>query len=313
MCRLPRSGRVEWPLAVLAVTLCVCPSRAQPATAPGWDSLRALYDYDASAPLEAHEGPVAEAGPNLRQHVTFRSVNGETVPGLLLKPKGVEQPPCVFVLHGAGLSKDSFVPLFATFLCPRGYAVFGIDAALHGERPGAGRKTPASEVGAIVRAAHQTIVDCRRAFDYLQTRSDLDTGRVAYLGASMGAIFGAVVCGVDERFKCPILVVGGGDLPTLFSAVAHSRGESVPEPPGGLAALEAGLDPVNFVGHIAPRPVLMINGTQDEVIPRPCAEALHQAAQEPKEAVWLEANHLLFPQQVEAGQKMVSWLDAHLR
>ncbi len=46
------------------------------------------------------------------------------------------------------------------------------------------------------------------------------------------------------------------------------------------------IDPVHWVGRISPRPVLMVNGDADEVIPVAAADALRNAAREPKQVEW---------------------------
>ena len=75
--------------------------------------------------------------------------------------------------------------------------------------------------------------------------------------------------------------------------------------------LTAFIDPVNFAGHISPRPVLMVNGTEDMIIPKACAEALHQAAGEPKKIIWYDGGHLGVPPDVV--QTIVQWLVTEVR
>jgi fermentation-respiration switch protein FrsA (DUF1100 family) len=45
------------------------------------------------------------------------------------------------------------------------------------------------------------------------------------------------------------------------------------------------------VARIAPRPLLFINATKDQLIMRPWAESLHKAAGEGPKVVWLETDH----------------------
>ncbi|MBI4581131.1 MAG: alpha/beta hydrolase, partial [Planctomycetes bacterium] len=45
-------------------------------------------------------------------------------------------------------------------------------------------------------------------------------------------------------------------------------------------------DPIDHVGRIAPRPLLIIHGTADEIVPVEMARRLHAAAGDPKE-LWL--------------------------
>jgi len=55
----------------------------------------------------------------------------------------------------------------------------------------------------------QLIKDFRRCLDYLETRPDIDSGRIAYLGFSWGGRLGAIILAVEERVKISILKAGG--------------------------------------------------------------------------------------------------------
>lgn len=90
----------------------------------------------------------------------------------------------------------------------------------------------------------QYIKDVRRTVDYLETRSDIDRGRVGFYGYSWGARIGAIVGGVEERFK--VLILAHGGLPS------ESRRPEV--------------DELNFLPRVKV-PVVMINGRYDHVFP----------------------------------------------
>ena len=64
------------------------------------------------------------------------------------------------------------------------------------------------------------------------------------------------------------------------------------------------LEPMRYIEHISPTPLLMINGAQDEQIPRENAELLYRAAREPKEIVWLESRHVR-PDNIELTRTIV--------
>jgi len=54
----------------------------------------------------------------------------------------------------------------------------------------------------------QIVKDFRRSIDYLETRPDIDSRKLAYYGMSWGAILGAVILAVEERPKVSVLVGG---------------------------------------------------------------------------------------------------------
>ena len=50
--------------------------------------------------------------------------------------------------------------------------------------------------------------------------------------------------------------------------------------------------PEHWVGRIAPRTFVMVNGENDEKLPRDCILALYEAASEPKELIWIPGKHV---------------------
>jgi dienelactone hydrolase len=61
--------------------------------------------------------------------------------------------------------------------------------------------------------------DFRRTIDYLETRPDIDAGRVAYEGLSWGGWVGAVLPAIEARLKVVVLFGGGlvPDVPAEYS------------------------------------------------------------------------------------------------
>jgi dienelactone hydrolase len=82
--------------------------------------------------------------------------------------------------------------------------------------------------------------DVARSLDYLETRSDVDASKVAFLGLSMGANDAPNFLAVDPRFKAAVTMAGG------LTAVPR-----LPE-----------VDSANFAPYVH-TPFLMINGRQD--------------------------------------------------
>ena len=88
------------------------------------------------------------------------------------------------------------------------------------------------------------VKDFSRSIDYLQTRSDIDTGKLCYYGHSWGANLGAIIPAVENRLKASVLIVGGLDAE-----------ERIPE-----------ADEFNYLPYVR-IPVLMLNGKYDMAFP----------------------------------------------
>ena len=276
----------------LLMALAVPTSWAQ----PEWDKLQAAYAYDHSLPLDAVADESTDLGAYTSQNVRFKSLNDQTVPCTVCKPKNVSKPPVILSLHGLGGSRQDIVRVAAPFLCPLGIAIVGIDAQFHGVRKIQGQDILSGGVDHTVAGFKQTIIDNMRAVDYIRTRDDLDSDRVVLLGASMGGIMGAIVTALDTRIKAACLVVGGGDLITLFTSTQISDADRMRQAIGDIQTARDVLTPVeplNFVAHIAPRPLYMINGRTDRIVPPACGQALFDAAGEPKNIVWYESGNMM--------------------
>lgn len=225
-----------------------------------------------------------ERHPELR---TFRfeySSRGDRVPGrLLLPPTGDGRVPAVLLQHGTGGSKDAaYLDATGGPWAQRGMAVASIDFPLHGDRASAklsqrlletlrnpGEMDPGTH-SLLHEFVDQAVVDLRRAVSVLESFPEIDAERIGYGGFSLGAMVGAIFCGLDPRPRAAAFALGGG---------------------GGPAAI----DPAGSVGGFAPRPALFVNATRDEVVSRGSAEALFAAAGEPKELLWFESSHSDLP------------------
>jgi dienelactone hydrolase len=247
----------------------------------------ARFAPDASEPLGlwTRAARPSAARPDLRGLAFEFASRGDRVPGRVWLPRRGEGPFPLIVLqtgwHGA--QDAPALDAVAASWTRGGAAVASIDLPLHGERASAkvGRLLRAGlglepGAGALATAvvdefSRQAVLDLRRCLDALGRVEGIDCERVAYAGLGLGSLVGAAFCAFDPRPRAAALALGGG----------------------GRGASES--DPVRHVGRIAPRPVLFVNATGDAAIPQAAAEALHAAASEPKQVLWLDAGHAELP------------------
>ncbi len=241
-----------------------------------------LYARDETQALNAEVTTFEDTDAWTVYHVLFDSTNAQRVPALVGIPKTGQKPyPLLMLQHGLGGDKNTeYVRLPALRLAENGYATLRIDAHSHGERATANAGGDMiARVFAMIQGGgwRQSIVDMRRGLDYCATRDDIDMERIGYMGVSMGAIMGGVLCGVDDRIDAAVLMLGGSLSPFR------------PFMPGLLD----GVDPANYIANFAPRPLLMLNGKQDPLITPVAAQALYDAAKDPKRIVWYDTGHTL--------------------
>lgn len=282
-----------------------------------WPALADQFKYDQAAPLNAELGKETAGLLGTEIPLKFTSAGGERVPGLLfLPPEGAGKAPypCLLLLHGLGGSKKDMRALAPVL--GKGFMALALDAQYHGDRKQAGKELFSPDLAGLRQGFIQTVIDYRRAIDYLASRPDVDAKRIGLVGASMGAIMGAVLSGVDNRVKATVLVVGGGDWQTMLSTstnpAAVKMRQALGEKPD-LGMLDP-IDPVHYIEHISPRQLLMQNASKDDVVPPACAKALWDRAKDPKTIDWYPTGHTLDDpaSRMAVFMKIMDWLGKNL-
>ena len=258
---------------------------------------RIYYEYDKSLPLNIHEEIVENKSGYVIIKVYFDSVNNERVPGLLVLPKRKEKVPCIVFLHGYGGSKDD-IREAAELIAGEGYAIMAIDAEYHGERKENGKELYSIDISDSVRGIIQTVIDLRRAVDYLETRPEIDIERIGYVGGSMGGILGAIFIGVEPRIKAAALIVAGGNMSLMIRESQHYTMPAIREylqkegiSYEDLQKMLDPIDPINFIEYFAPRPVVFHLGKFDKIVPAEAGRQLYEKAGEPKQVYWYDTGH----------------------
>jgi len=108
-------------------------------------------------------------------------------------------------------------PPYAEALTQAGYAALCIDAWNFGERRGRTESELFKELlwqGQVLWGL--MVYDSLKAVDYLQTRSDVDPGRIATLGLSMGSTMAWWLAALDERVRVCVDLCCLTDFHTLI-------------------------------------------------------------------------------------------------
>ncbi|MCX8183865.1 MAG: alpha/beta fold hydrolase [Crenarchaeota archaeon] len=281
------------------------------------DDLSRFYAYDKSIPLNPVEELIRDERVCKIFKVYFNSVNSERVPALISIPSGRGKHPCVVFLHGYGGSKEDMLS-FASLVAAEGYAVIAIDAEFHGERREKGKALYSPNLEESRNGIIQTIIDLRRAVDYLETKEEIDVERIGYVGGSMGGILGAIFIGVEPRIKAAALLVAGGNMSLMIMRSQHPAIPAIRRymEEQGMTYKELQeklnlVDPLNFIGKFAPRPVVFHLGKYDRIVPAEAGEQLYKAAGEPKQVYWYDSGHDL-PLELVAS-RILDFMDRELK
>jgi hypothetical protein len=148
--------------------------------------------------------------------------------------------------------------------------------------------------GTLRDGARQIPAAFSLAASYLTQRLDVDTTRIAIAATSFAVPFAVIAAAADERFRNVALIYGAGSLSSVLAANLSSVPHALRKPVADAAMQSfAAFAPERFIGRIAPRPVVMVNGIDDPQMPAAAVQHLYDAAREPKAMIWLRTGHLM--------------------
>jgi fermentation-respiration switch protein FrsA (DUF1100 family) len=287
-----------FPAALLAVAFSARAMSAQGSATDEWlkkpvddatyHGFLQFFTYDHSLPFDVRSMESDDVEGVRREHLSFQSNSGQRVTARIYNATGTTggSHGWVVLLHGANaLGKDGAGAKFsAGFLARAGWNVLSLDMLYYGER----KTDLVTEFTSSDLIAHlysqpstylawvaQTVKDAGRAYDFLVKKHSADSKHIALLGESRGAVASAIIGGADHRFAAVMLLYAGH----------HLAAETVGHLPAAC--------PANYIGRIAPRPLLMLNGMTDKVFVRDSTVLpLQRLAREPKRIIWVETGHV---------------------
>lgn len=164
--------------------------------------------------------------------------------------------------------------------------------------------------------------DLKAVLDYLYNMSEVDKGKICLMGFSAGAAVAAYIASRDSRVSslitcaCPTRFHLAADAEKAKSAIANFRDIGIIRDENFPASVIDWMDgfnqvnPLKWIEKLSPRPLLIIQGTEDDVVNPASAWALYERAREPKEIMIITgAGHRLRLAE-EAMDSALNWLKA---
>lgn len=280
------------------------------------DSVRRLLDYDKRAPLGISETAAFDR-KGVRVHdITFASPKGGRVTAYLVVPKTKGPHAGMVFGHWGNGNRTEFLPE-AIGLARAGAVSVLIDYPWERTSPWwldlPGITEPEKRNGVYIQA----IIDLRRAIDLLLSRADVDPKRIAYVGHSYGAQWGAILAAVDKRMKTAVLMAGVPSAASLWIESAGDAGfveyrNSLPKDKlQKFVEVYGQLDAVKFAPYAAPVSLFFQFARQERVMTEEHMRKYYEAASEPKQVRWYDAGHEL--QDTRAIIDRENWLRSQLR
>jgi dienelactone hydrolase len=271
------------------------------------------FDYDKKAPLNIKQIGVERRAHATINDITYDSPKGGVVPAYLVVPKG--RGPFAAVIWGHWCWQNSTLRNRKQFLDEAvALAQSGVVSLLTDHpmsRPGyVATKDPLDERNATNFL--QQVIDMRRGVDFLAADRDVDPKRIAYVGHSCNAAVGALLSGLDRRFKAFVLMAGttSDEITNNTPEFRDFRQKVGPEKLDAFIKKYYYLDQGKFVSHAAPAVVLLQYATQEKFITPERAKLYAEVVSEPKIFKLYDAPHAL---NAEARKDRIHFLVEQLK
>lgn len=240
-------------------------------------------------PLEPVVESSADEGDFIRERVILHTDEFTLLPCVVLTPKTAKTAPAPAILcsHGHGpFGKNSVAGVrnspeaiadiesqnydFAVQMAREGFVTLAPDLRGFGERRDPYDPIPGRDLcnvnfikGALFGVYPMTlnIFDFKRCIDYLETRPEVDPGRIGMMGLSQGGTMTTFTTAVEPRIKaCDII----GYVNPFAGFAVHDGNFCGSQIVPGIYKY---FDTFDIAGLIAPRPCLMEMGRRDDCFP----------------------------------------------
>jgi len=276
-------------------------SRYQPVSDSVFEAYKLLYAYP-KTPLQATDDGIVEETVYWREvKATFNTgYRGERISAYLFLPKQVPPPfqtvlffpsaRIYFQSDNEGGRRLGDVGFFDYVVKSGRAVVYPIYQNTYERR----LKFSLPSGSQSIQLTSDWYKDAARTLDYLEGRPDIDTGRLAFLGVSMGSADGIITASLlQDRIKTAVLLDGGYFME--------------PPVPGG--------DQADFVTRMK-KPVLMVNGRYDFTFPLETSQkpffAMLGTPPADKRHIVLDTPHDVTEQRAQLTQAVLEWLDQRL-
>jgi uncharacterized protein len=214
------------------------------------------------------------------EHIHVRSADNVLLDGLFFHGA---RPSLVILASGYGDTQEQMFSI-AEFLYDAGFSVLTYNSRA--------RATSGGQYVTLGALEQQDVVSL---VNYAIGRRDVDASRIGILGISMGGASAILAAAKDKRIRAVVDDSGFSDAPGVIAAsfehFIHLPAFPFAPITVGIADFRANIDvsrvrPMDVIGKISPRPLLIIHEAGDSIVPADNSLRNFAAARQPKE-MWL--------------------------
>jgi dienelactone hydrolase len=265
-----------------------------PADGGDFPNLKRQFDYDPKEALDARETLLYERDGAKVYDLTYASPKGGRMTAFLVTSTGPGPFAGVMFGHWGPGNRTEFLPE-AKLHAQAGAVSLLVDYPWVRPAPWRRKLQFVDDPEADHQAFVQAIIDLRRGLDLLAARPDVDPKRLAYVGHSYGAQWGAILAAVEPRLTGAVLVGGVPDAEAIYRdgddpGLVELRANTPKEKLDKFFAAYGRTAAVRYVPHAAV-PLLFQFGNHDRLFDRAARERYAAAASGAKTVKWYDTGH----------------------
>lgn len=190
--------------------------------------------------------------------IHVKRVKIQKIPLYQVQSSALSKPgPVVIALHGFGENKESLLP-YAEKMAEQGITLLIPDAPRHGERSGGEGRFTLASIHKITPILLGMLRDVTTLLQFVRTSGEFDGARVGLTGVSMGGVVTLAAMTKHPEVKTGVAMLA---MDSARQFARHHKFPKVMWPVVGY------LDRFIDRRRIPPRPLLMLNGAEDPVMP----------------------------------------------
>jgi pimeloyl-ACP methyl ester carboxylesterase len=208
-------------------------------------------------------------------------------------------PPVVIMVPGLDSTKEELQATAEYFLA-RGLATIAVDGPGQGE----------AEYDLAIEPAYERVSTA--IIDYLATRDDVNGDVIGLFGVSLGGYYAARCAAYEPRIRATVALAGPyqfdldwASLPPQTRATFQARARAATEDEARARAAQLTL---KDAAAMITRPLLVVGGGRDAIVPAYHAERLAKEAPAAELLLYPEGSHGVTSHAFESRSRMADWL-----
>ena len=193
-----------------------------------------------------------------------------------------ETAPLIFLMHGRGGYRQHMHEQCRRF-ASEGFAALCVDQRNHGPRtidPLCNQTNrPAVDMYGVIVG---TAMDATLLADLVPASLGIGKGRLGIAGTSLGGHVAHMALGLSDRFDAAVNIIGSGNYAQLMRLRAPriniEESAFADFYPPELDAMVRRMDPISHPERFSDRPLLMLNGADDDLVQPECNRHFFEAA-----------------------------------